>query len=92
MSPYISANTGDGEEKVISQGKCISYLVALLEEACHASNCILSETAYQDVLNLTTYSRVLNHGTVHCAQCLISREQLYVYTIGLLFVLACYII
>ena len=36
--PYtcISADAGDGEEKVISQGKCISYLVALLE-ACQAT-------------------------------------------------------
>ena len=33
LSPcmYISADNGVGEEKVISQGKCISYLVALLE-------------------------------------------------------------
>ena len=30
LSLYISAETDDGEEKMISQGKCISYLVALL--------------------------------------------------------------
>ena len=42
--------------------------------------------------HLTAFSRVLNHGTVHCARCLISREQLYLYTIGLLFVLQTHVI
>ena len=28
---FSPSDTGDGEEKVISQGKCILYLVALLE-------------------------------------------------------------
>ena len=51
-----------------------------------------ARTAYQDVMNLTTFSRVLNHGTAHCAQCLISREQLYLYTIGLLFALQTHVI
>ena len=30
-----------------------------------------------------SFSRVLNHGAVHCARCLISREHLYLHTIGL---------
>ena len=79
----VSATKIDGEVKVISKRKCISYLVAILE-ACH--------TDYQDAMNLTTFARVLNNGTVHCAWCLIIVLEQYLYTIGLLFVLQTHVI
>ena len=51
---------------MISKGKCISYLVALLE-ACRAA-------------------------TVYTKEDMKYREQLYLYTIGLLFVLQTHVI
>ena len=56
-----SAETGDGEEKEISQGKCISYLVALLEACQPIVQRETRRTTHQDVMNLTSFSRVLNH-------------------------------
>ena len=70
-------------DRMISQGKCISYLVALLEARQATVQRGTRRTAHQDVMNLSSFSRFLNHGAVHCARCLISREQLYLYTIGL---------
>ena len=76
VSPYISAETE----------------VKILEARQATVQRKTRRTAHQDVMNLTTFSRVLNHGTVHCARCLISREQLYLYTMGLLFVLQTHVI
>ena len=36
LSSYISADTGDGEEKVISPGKCIFGSI-ILEAACQTT-------------------------------------------------------
>ena len=59
------------------------YLVVLLEARQVTVQRGIRRTAHQDVMNLTSFSKALNHGVVHCARCLISREQLYLYTIEL---------
>ena len=77
-----SADTGDGEENMISHGKCISYLVALLEARQATVQRETRRTAHQDAMNLTTFSRALNEPwrSSLCARCLVYREQLYLYT------------
>ena len=72
---YICAETGDGEAvKVISQGKCISYLVALLE-ARQATGDTKDCSLRRDEPYLTfKSSKLYMHGAVHCA-CLINQEN-----------------
>ena len=57
---------------IMRKGKC---LVALLEARQATVPMETRRTAYQDVMNLTSFSRVLNHGAVYCARYLISREK-----------------
>ena len=73
---YISAETVDGEaEKVICQGKCISYLVALLE-ARQAKELDTKDCSLRRDEPYYTFksSKLYMHGAVHCA-CLINQEN-----------------
>ena len=66
LSPYISADTGDGEEKVISQGKCISYsYLVLLLEAFYASNCTKGDT--KDCLSIVCRPCIEKNLVIHLA-------------------------
>ena len=85
-----------GVEKVISRGKCTLYLVVLLEARQATAQRETQRTADQDMMDLTTCARLSSESwrSSLCARCLISREQLYLYTIELFICTtnACYLI